>query len=711
MKLLLTIFFIHLSCLSFGQLKNDTKTVVPDTSSTAAKKLSQQNYDLSEIQITAYRTPGQLKFTAGSVSVITSDRLENSAVNIASSLSTVPGIVMQEGTFGTVKLTLRGIGSRYPYGTKKVKLFFGDIPMYSAEGETTFDDVNPEYLSRIEVLRGPASSIHGASLGGTIILYPRRAEINAEDIKLNSSISSYGFFKNGISYSLGTNKNDLLIALSGIQSEGYRENNKYSRTSFFVNQNHIFSKKLSGNLILSGSKIRAQIPSSIDSVTFVNHPQKAAANWLKTKGYEHPDRIFTGYSLRYKTPGNWDYSTSVFLNSRKTEENRPFNYLDESGFAYGGRFLSQYQKKKGNATLLFLAGTNLYFENLQSSLSENAGGNGIKGTLQQKGKESIYQTDLFIQLEARIKQISITGGVNFNYAGFRFTDQFTSDTLNQSGNYNFRPIVAPRLSLSWNPLNDLYLYTSVNKGFSIPSLSETLSPLGLINRDIKPEKAWSFEGGFRASLLNRATFIDLAFYYMQVTDLIVPKRVAEDVYVGMNAGSSLHKGVEIAVQQWIIGHKASDKDSHFALIANLNYAANRFNFQNFTENNIDYSGNKLPGMPDQTFSGSLDLKTPIGFYTQFELNTLGKIPLNDLNSQYSNGWLVMNLKAGYVFEIFKKLRIDATLKINNLTDERYASMVVVNAPGTSSRPPRYFYPGLPRWYTCTVNLSYDNFRK
>ena len=711
MKLLLTIFLIHLSCLLFGQPIKETKAVASDTSRIASERLSQQNYDLSEIEITAYRTPGQLKSTAGSISVIPLSRLENSAVNIASSLSTVPGLVMQEGTFGTVKLTLRGIGSRYPYGTKKIKLFFGDIPMYSAEGETTFDDVNPEYLSRIEVLRGPASGIHGASLGGTIILYPRRAEFNLEEVKLNSSIGSYGYFKNGVGYSIGTKKNDLLISLSAIQSEGYRENSKYSRTSFFVNQNHIFSQKLSGNLIISGSKIRALIPSSIDSATLVNNPQKASSNWLNTKGYEHPDRIFAGYSLSYQTPREWEFSTSVFLNSRNTEENRPFNYLDESGFAYGGRILSQHTKKQGSIIFHFLAGTNLFFENVRGSLSENIGGKGVKGVLQQKGKESIYQTDLFTQLEVKINRITFTGGINFNLSGFQNIDQFTSDTLNQSGHYNFRPIVAPRLSLSWNPLNNIYLYTSVNKGFSIPSLSETLSPLGLINRDIKPEKAWSFEGGFRASLLNHTTFIDLTFYYMRVTDLIVPKRVAEDVYVGMNAGSSLHRGIEMAVQQWIIGHRTSETDSHFALIANLNYANNRFNFQNFTENNVDYSGNKLPGMPDQNFSGSLDLKTPGGFYAQFELNTSGKIPLNDLNSQYSNAWLIMNLKAGCIFEIFKKLKIDATLKINNLTDEKYASMVVVNAPGSASKPPRYFYPGLPRWVIFTVNLSYQNFKR
>ena len=710
MRLLLIISIILVSYSLSGQPNGRPTAVISDTSSTTIDRRLPPSFDLSEIQITAYRTPGQLKYAAGSVSVIPIYRLESSAASIASSLSTVPGIVMQEGTMGTIKLTLRGIGSRYPYGTKKIKLFFGDIPMYSAEGETTFDDINPEYLSRIEVLRGPASSIHGASLGGTIILYPQRAEYNSEEVKLISSAGSYRYFKNGVSYSNGTTKNDLLLSISGIQSDGYRENSNYSRYSFFINHNQIFSNNLSGNLIMSGSVIRSQIPSSIDSLTFTTHPEKAAANWLKSKGYEHPDRVFAGYSIRYKTPENWDYSASVFMNSRKTEENRPFNYLNESGFTYGGRLLSQHFKKRGNTTYQFSAGSNLYFEHLRNSLSENTGGNGIKGELQQKGKESIYQTDMFAQLEARLKRIAITGGINFNISGFRYTDQFTSDTLHQSGNYNFAPILAPRLAISWNLLNDIHLYASVNKGFSIPSLSETLSPLGLINREIKPEKAWSFEGGFRANIFSRTTFIDLAFYYMRVTDLIVPKRVAEDIYVGKNAGSSLHRGVEVAIQQWIIGHKNSDSDKHFALIANLNYSANRFNFQNFTENNIDYSGNKLPGMPDQLFSGSLDLKTPIGFYTRFELNTSGEIPLDDFNNKYSKAWLVMNLKAGYIFGLFKKLKLDATVKINNLTDEKYASMVVVNAPGSASRPPRYFYPGLPRWFTCAVNLTYQNSR-
>jgi iron complex outermembrane receptor protein len=44
--------------------------------------------------------------------------------------------------------------------------------------------------------------------------------------------------------------------------------------------------------------------------------------------------------------------------------------------------------------------------------------------------------------------------------------------------------------------------------------------------------------------------------------------------------------------------------------------------------------------------------------------------------------------------------------LNNVTDTRYASMVVVNAPGTPARPPRYYYPGMPRWFTLSAGVKF-----
>ena len=99
-------------------------------------------------------------------------------------------------------------------------------------------------------------------------------------------------------------------------------------------------------MLISGSIVTAQIPSSIDSATFVTDPQAAAPAWLKTGGNKTPDRILLGYRLKYEPSKNWEIITSLFSTYGKNEENRPFNFLNESGASYGGRILARYSGKQ-----------------------------------------------------------------------------------------------------------------------------------------------------------------------------------------------------------------------------------------------------------------------------------------------------------------------------------------------------------------------------
>lgn len=668
--------------------------------------MQQLTYNLSEVSVTAYNNPEKLRSVSGAVSVVTLDSLQYQGYNIVSSLSVTPGLIIQEATPGTMKLTLRGIGSRYPYGTKKIKMFFDGIPLYSAEGETYFDDINPEYLSRIEILRGPASSIYGASLGGAVVLYPKRPGYGQSETGLMSSFGSYGYFKNTLTYANSGIKGDLQVSLSGIRSAGYRENSKYLRNSIMVNYNHSFSDKLTGTLLISGSLIQSWIPSSIDSATFITNPQAAAPSWLKSEGKKSPQRILSGYKLKYQASDNLEIISSLFSTFRVNEENRPFNFLNESGMSYGGRILARYAKKAGGINYKITGGSNLFFELYNNSIFENQDGEGVKGDILQKGRESIYQVDLFSQVDIYVSDFTLTGGFNLNKSGFRFTDQYSIDTIDQSGSSNYDPVLSPRISVSWNPFKGFNSYIAVNHGFTIPSLSETMTPLGLINTDIKPEKAWSYEAGTRIDLFRDRTFLDLALFYMKVSDLIVPKRVEEDFYIGMNAGASLHKGIEIAFQQWLWGKNENYERTGSTAVMDLSYSFNSFRFLEFIENENDFSGNQLPGIPESYFTGTIEMKTRHGLRFQMEVLSSGKIPLNDFNSRYADPWTVLNGKAGYSVSLKKRWGIDAIFTVYNITDTRYASMVVVNAPGTEARPPRYYYPGMPRWFNFTIGLKY-----
>jgi iron complex outermembrane receptor protein len=236
---------------------------------------------------------------------------------------------------------------------------------------------------------------------------------------------------------------------------------------------------------------------------------------------------------------------------------------------------------------------------------------------------------------------------------------------------------------------------AVNRGFSMPGLSETMTPLGLINRDIRPEKAWSYEAGARFKLPGGRSFADISLFSMRVRDLIVPRRVEEDFYVGMNAGASLHRGLELELRQRLWGEEKKLQRQRSSALVRLSASLGSYRFLRFTDGEEDYSGKRLPGVPRFSLNGAFDLKTVSGFSGEAEVVSYSGMELDDSNSRSTGGWAVLNLRAGYFLRMGQRLGADLLLAVNNVTDAKYASMVVVNAPGTSERPPRYYYPGAP----------------
>jgi iron complex outermembrane receptor protein len=83
-----------------------------------------------------------------------------------------------------------------------------------------------------------------------------------------------------------------------------------------------------------------------------------------------------------------------------------------------------------------------------------------------------------------------------------------------------------------------------------------------------------------------------------------------------------------------------------------------------------------------------------------------RVPLNDANSLYSDSYNLLNTKVGWRHEILKGLSTHISAGVNNITDTRYASMVLVNATGVNGAPPRYYYPGLPINYYGNISFNY-----
>ena len=187
---------------------------------------------------------------------------------------------------------------------------------------------------------------------------------------------------------------------------------------------------------------------------------------------------------------------------------------------------------------------------------------------------------------------------------------------------------------------------------------------------------------------------------MTVKDLLVAKRVGEDEYVGVNAGITRYTGLEMTGNYFLV------KTAKFKIKHNNNLSLNNFKFIEFTDFDNDYSGNKLTGIPNITLNSSVSIENNIGFYGKADFNYVDKMPMRDDNSVYSKKYHLVNAAIGFKTSEEKKLSLDFFVGLNNIFNEKYASMLLINATSFGTAKPRYYYPGEPVNYYAGINLKY-----
>jgi len=187
---------------------------------------------------------------------------------------------------------------------------------------------------------------------------------------------------------------------------------------------------------------------------------------------------------------------------------------------------------------------------------------------------------------------------------------------------------------------------------------------------------------------------------MQIKDLLVAQRVGDDQYIGVNAGETLHEGIEALINyNWQIS-------TDFAIQPYASASIGHYKFKEFLNNGIDYSGKDLTGVPNNKVNGGITVAIPHGLYLSGDYYYTDRLPLNDANSLYSGSYALFNAKAGWRHEILRGLTTHISAGVNNIGNTHYAAMVLVNATGVNGAAPRYYYPGLPVNYYGNVSLSY-----
>lgn len=661
---------------------------------------------LSEVVLRSTMIPQELLQTPAAVSVLSASDLERfDETNIMQNFSTVAGVNVHQGALNTNKMSIRGVGARSQYSTNRVKAYFMEIPISSAEGETTLDDFDPAIVGSAEIIKGPVSSIYGAGLGGVITLYPAEADPGTR-ARAKTTFGSYGLFRSNLRIGRATENTNFVTTYNNLQTDGWRENSNYDRNSFTIYGKIKSEDKNTLSVFGQLVRLKAFIPSSINRETLENNPSSAAFTWAAAQGYESYDKGLFGFSYTYQFSSEFEQVTSVHLNFRDAYEPRPFNILKEEQVAMGTRTKFSWKNPFLEPESQLSFGAEIYREYYDTATFENLyedfpGQGSVSGNSLSNNEQDRNYYNLFAQYNVELfPKLQLEAGLNLNSTSYELTDLYAEDDIDQSGDYRFKTILSPRLGAVYSVAPRKNLYASISHGFSTPTVAETLTPEGLINTSLQPETGINYEVGFKGNFLNNRLYAEVAAFSIQVENLLVAERVGEDQYIGRNAGKTDHNGLEFLLNYNFPITPGLRARSFF------NAAINAFEFDDFVDDGEDFSGNKLPAVPQQSINAGLDFITTSGIAVRATYQHEGEMPLNDANSEYREGYDLFHLKASWAPELFQNWNTELFAGVNNVFDENYAASVIPNAVGFGGAAPRYFYPGNPRNYYVGLAVGY-----
>ncbi len=659
------------------------------------------NTRLNEIVVKGIITDKKLNTAISNIEVVPADALKsNDGLQYQNLLNKVSGVFMQSGTLNTNRITIRGIGARSPFATTSIRAYFGDIPLTDGNGISTIEDLELGAVSTIEIHKGPAASSFGVGLGGTIVLTPNFGNHKGLEIGIESSNGSFGLLRNVINTTYGTEKLKSNIIYSTTKSDGYRDNNQYNRETLTALAEWTPNAKNKLEVIANYTDLKAFIPSSLAIEDFTNNPTNAAFTWGAAQGHEDFQSILAGLTWRYNFSDNLNMSHSVFARLKENYEPRPFNILEENSKIFGFRSVINYKTEKftlgvGGASF-FDSNINRTYENLYEEFP--AGMGSVRGLQLTHFKEFRNYYNVFTEFEYNwSKKWRFNAGINANITNYLIENE----NDNSAEEFDFTPVFSPKLGVLYAPTRNVKLTTSISHGFATPTSEETLLPDGIFNPDLEAEQGWNLE--FRTNYLskNKRFAIDLAAYNMFVNDLLVNRRGVNDELFAINAGKTNHFGLEGNLRYEILNA------TKIMINTYGNFSLYAYKFKEFVDDETDFSGNRLTGVPAEVFNLGVAVGSTLGFYGNIDFQHVGRMPADDANTVFSEAYELINIKVGYEVKAIKEFKINILGGVNNLFNSTYASQLQVNASGFGGNAPRYYYPGNPIHFYTGIRLNYS----
>ncbi len=655
---------------------------------------------LQSVTVRGYLSEQRLIQVPASVGVLSAGQLSLQPNNsLVSAMNTLPGIRMEERTPGSYRLSIRGSLLRSPFGVRNVKIYFDEMPLTDAGGNTYLNALDVSSLHSLEVLKGPDGSLFGANSGGVVLINPVNRLTDSSYTAINVNAGSYALFHENAAINQVWKRNELNIKQSYQTYDGYRDHSYMQRHYLQLVDKFKYGQTNEFRLIGFYSNLQYQTPGGLSLAQFDANPRASRPATSAVPGAIQQNigistkMLYGGLVNEIRLSNRIRNVATVF--GSKVDFDNPFitNYEQRNEGTYGARTYFELHSLPTQAEWKLNLGAEWQQTNADINNYDNM--QGVAGKPQSLDEVNTNQRFVFARYAATFYRcLNVEAALSLNDYQYKFRNIFP---LNQSdlNTRNFNPQLMPRVALSYEFTRNFIGRASVSRGYSTPTIAEVRPSNNVINTALQPETGWNYETGFRLRNNNESLMLDASVFYYRLNNTIVNQRNANETDYFVNAGGTKQTGFELNFTSWIIGPKNSGWLR--GLQFNEAFTYNGFNFRQYNINNVDYSGNRLTGVPRQVAVSSLQFRLPQSVYVFVQHNYTARLPVNDANTVYAGSYHLMQAKAGWQVPWHYRTRLNIYAGADNLLNQKYSLGNDLNAVGNryyNPAPLRNFYAGV-----------------
>jgi len=656
----------------------------------------QDTLQLNEITIKAY--PGEQAMYRLPAPVVVIDSLQlhkQSGQSLVPVLNTVAGVRMEERSPGSYRLSIRGSLLRSPFGVRNTKVYVDEFPLTNAGGETYLNLFDVNCLHSFEILKGPNGSLFGANSGGVVRIGLLNNHQQGSFLTSGLQAGSNGFLGENFSVQKRFSKNVLTFSQGWQSTDGYRRNSAMERKYMHLINRLNYGKNSQLRVMLLFSDLFYQTPGGLTLSQYLDDPRMSRQATAVLPGAETQRArvlnrtVFGGAVNDLRITDKIRHLVSVFGSVTSFENAFITNYETREEKNAGTRtWLELKNNSKENMRFAFNIGGEMQY--MRSEIYNYDNNRGERGNLRIHDGADVLQAFGFMRCTGDFNNKWMAeGSLSYNYNRFVFKRQhpFSAEVYKKE----LTPQLMPRFALSYLPVKILALRAVISRGYSPPSLQEIRSSTNEINLAIQPESGWNYETGFRLKPASARLSWDGSVFYYELARAIVRRITDAGQEYFVNAGATYQSGLESQLQYVIIGRR--DKKILRGMEVTNAYTFSHFKFGSYSNGGADMSGNFLTGVPVHGSVTGITMQFPFGLYMFGQHNYTGRIPLNDLNSEFAQSYHLVQLKGGWKV-IKAKYTLDINGGVDNLLNVKYSLGNDINAAGNrfyNSAPVRNYF--------------------